>query len=80
MTKYTTTSLIEVLKHFLDDLPIETELSLLWKYPEDLIINKNVSDEEFTLSTQKNATGLYIFEGSWEKDNISDVDSKLNDF
>ena len=79
MTKYTTTSLIEVLKQFPDDLPIETELSLLWKYSDDLI-NKNVSDEEFELSTKKNATALCIFEGSWEKDNISDVDNKLKDF
>lgn len=79
MTKYTTTSLIEVLKQFPDDLPIETELSLLWKYPDDKI-NKNVSDEEFNLSTKENATALCIFEGSWEKGNISDVSNKLKDF
>lgn len=81
MTKYTTTSLIETLKEFPKDLPIETELSLLWNYPDNLTNQKeNMGNEEFFRLTQENATDLCIFEGSWEKDNISDVNGKFKEF
>ena len=81
MTKYTTTSLIETLKEFPEDLPIETELALLWNYPDKLKTKMDtMSKEEFIELTQENATDLCIFEGSWEKDNISDVDGKFEEF
>lgn len=81
MTKYTTTSLIETLKEFPKDLPIETELALLWNYPDNLKTKMDtMSKEEFFTLTQENATDLCIFEGSWEKDNISDVDGKFEEF
>lgn len=81
MTKYTTTSLIETLKEFPEDLPIETELALLWNYPDNLKTKMDtMSKEEFFTLTQENATDLCIFEGSWEKDNISDVDGKFKEF
>lgn len=81
MTKFTTTSLIKLLKEFPKDLPIETELSLLWNYPDELrkYYDKIPYDEYEELTIQK-ATDLCIFEGSWEKDNISDVDGKLKEF
>ena len=34
--KYTTTSLIEILKKFPKDLPIETQLAFMWNYPDEL--------------------------------------------
>lgn len=81
MTKYTTTSLIEILEEFPEDLPIETELALLWNYPDDLRNEMgNMSNEEFLILTQENATDLCIFEGSWEKGNVSDVDGKFKEF
>ena len=81
MTKYTTTSLIETLKEFPEDLPIETELALLWNYPDNLKkTSEDMSDEEFIRLTQENATDLCIFEGSWETGNVSNVDGKFEEF
>ena len=40
----------------------------------------NMSNEEFLILTQENATDLCIFEGSWEKGNVSDVDGKFKEF
>lgn len=79
--KYTTTSLIEVLEKFPKDLPIETELSFMWNYPDEFRSSMEIlSEEEFIELTQKNATNLCIFEGSWEKGNVSDVDGKFEKF
>lgn len=81
MTKYTVNDLIKELEKFPKNLPIETELAFMWNYPKELLdIYENYNDEEFILLTQNNATDLCIFEGSWEKDNISDVDGKLKEF
>ena len=80
MTKYTTTSLIEVLKKFPKDLPIETELAFMWNFPEELREGiKDINSEEFQESTMKNATDLCIFEGDWET-GISDVNGKFEEF
>ena len=81
MTKYTTTSLIETLEELPEDLPIDTELALIWNYPDNLKEQMDdLTEEEFRLLTQENATDLCIFEGSWEKGNTSDVDGKFKEF
>ena len=79
--KYTTTSLIKMLKKFPVDLPIETELSMMWNYPDHVKEHiKYMSDEDFKEYTMNQATDLCIFEGSWEKGNISDVDGKFKKY
>ncbi|MBQ2651917.1 MAG: hypothetical protein IJF83_00020 [Methanobrevibacter sp.] len=79
--KYTVSEFIELLNKFPEDLPIETDLSLMWNYPEELKSKKDsMADEEFVRYTQENATDLCIFEGSWERGNISDVDGKLEKY
>lgn len=81
MTEYTTTGLIEILKKFPKDLIIETELALMWNYPEELLKQMdNMTEEEFKELSMANATGLCIFEGSWEKGNVSNVDGKFEEF
>lgn len=77
MTRFTTTELIEFLLKFPKDLPIETELACMWVYPDGLSDERNNMDrEEFRKHTMNNATSLCIFEGSWEKGNVSNVDGK----
>lgn len=86
MVKYTTTSLIELLSKFPKDLQIETDLAFMWNYPEELKqwaddndIDIN-TDENFFDMTIEHATDLCIFEGSWQKGNVSDVDGKYGKF
>ena len=79
--KYTTTSLIEILKKFPKDLPIETQLAFMWNYPDELLDKQDkLSNDDFKELTMKHATDLCIFEGSWEKGNVSDVDNKLKEY
>lgn len=81
MAKFTTTSLISFLKQFPEDLPIETELAIMWNYPDELITDGvDTSSDEFAVKTMNNATDICIFEGNWEKGNVSDVDGKLEEF
>lgn len=80
MTKYTTTSLIKELEKFPEDLPIETELAMVYNYDDDKVIEetsgKTFKDEEDVFKVYaKYATELAIFEGSWEEDNISDLNN-----
>lgn len=80
MTKYTTTSLIKELEKFPEDLPIETELAMVYNYDDDKVIEetsgKTFKDEDELYGIySKHATELAIFEGSWEEDNISDLNN-----
>ena len=70
--------LIEILNKFPKDTPLITESSLIWKYPDELKkLQDNMSFEEYSDLTMSKAYCLGIFEGSWEKDNISNVEGKL---
>ncbi|MBO6274243.1 MAG: hypothetical protein J6M91_01655 [Methanobrevibacter sp.] len=81
MTEFTTTSLIEFLLKFPKDLPIETELACMWNYPEEILEKmEDMSAEEFREFSMNKATDLCIFEGSWEKGNVSNVDGKFEKF
>lgn len=80
MVKHTTTSLIELLSKFPKNLPIETELALMWNYPEELLEGQDRNSKEFFDLSIENATDLCIFEGSWDKGNVSDVDGKYKEF
>jgi len=75
--KYTTTSLIEILKKFPENTPIDTELAFMWEFPEELNeIRNGYSEEYFRELTMQKVTRLCIFEGSWEKGNVSDVENR----
>lgn len=81
MSKFTTTSLIDFLEKFPKDLPIETELAIMWNYPDELITEDvDTGSDEFTLTTMENATDICIFEGDWGTGNVSDVDGKFEEF
>lgn len=74
MTKYTTTSLIEELKKFPEDTPIETDLAFIFNYNNMCNFFKNeMSDDEFSDFCKKTASDIAIFDGSWEEDKISDI-------
>lgn len=76
---YTTTTLINDLKKFPKDTPIENELSCIFKHTcEDE--QGNMSYEEYIDYCKKYATKVAIFEGSWEEDNISDIYNILQDY
>ena len=79
--KYTTTSLIKELEKFPEDLVIETELAMMWNYDDKYKeYMKSMSPELFKEFTQSVAIDLCIFEGSWEKGNVSDVDGIFKKF
>ena len=80
MTKYTTTSLIKELEKFPEDLPIETELALIYNYDSNKVLEEvscedYMNVEELYDAYSQYATELAIFEGSWEDDNISDLNN-----
>ena len=53
----------------------------MWNYPDELKEKMNdMSPEDFMEFTMNNATDLCIFEGSWEKGNVSNVDGKFEEF
>ena len=80
MVKYTVKSLIDELSRFPADLNIETELSLMWNYPFELLeVYDDTDTDDFEDLTCRNAVNLCIFEGSWD-DSISDIDGKYNEF
>lgn len=78
--KFTVGSLIKELEKFPEDLEIVTELSFLWNYPDSLMESEDVGSDGFEDLSKANADELLIFEGSWEKDNISDVDNILEEY
>ena len=81
MTKYTTTSLIEELKKFPEDTPIETDLAFIFNYNDMWDFFKNeMSDDEFLDFSKTKATDVAIFEGSWEEDNISDINNIMPNY
>lgn len=81
MTKYTTTSLIEELKKFPEDTPIETDLAFIFNYNDMWDIFKDeMSDDEFLDFSKSKATDVAIFEGSWEEDNISDINNIMPNY
>lgn len=81
MTKYTTTSLIEELKKFPKDTPIKTDLAFIFNYNNMCDFFKNeMSDDEFLDFCKKTATDVAIFEGSWEEDNISDINNIMPNY
>ena len=82
MTKYTTTSLIKELKKFPEDTPIETDLAFIFNYNNiwcDCFKNE-MSDNEFLDFCKMTATDIAIFEGSWEEDNISDINNIMPNY
>lgn len=73
--------LVNLLNQFPQDCELVTELALIWDYPDDLKrSNVKVHTDEFTNKTIKYATRVGIFEGSWSKNNISNVNGKLEEF
>lgn len=81
MTKYTTTSLIKELKKFPKDTPIKTDLAFIFNYNDMCDFFKNeMSDDEFLDFCKKTATDVAIFEGSWEEDNISDINNIMPNY
>lgn len=79
--KYTIKELIEILSNFPSDLKIETELALMWNYPDEIKESMDsMSEKDFLEYTMNQATDLCIFEGSWEKNNISNIDGKYEKF
>lgn len=80
--KYTTTSLIRTLEKYPENLPIETELAFIFNYDSDKVLEEVSgktydNEEELYEVYEKHATELAIFEGSWEEDNISDLNNIL---
>ena len=70
--------LINTLNKFPKETEIVTEIALLWTYPDSLKdLQKNMDSETYSNLTMNKAEFLGIFEGSWEKDNISNVDGKI---
>ena len=66
--RYTIEEFINILNKFPKDLKIETELALMWNYPDDILeYQDQISTEEFRDLTMNHATNLCIFEGNWEK-------------
>ena len=77
MSKYTTTSLIEELEKYPEHTMIQTELAFIYKYNDmcDLFRNDCWSENEFLDYCKKNASEVAIFEGSWDTDEISDLNN-----
>ena len=74
---YTVEELIRELNKFPKDLKIATDLSFMFNYPDSLYDAKKVNNIKYINTLKKNATNLCIFEGSWDKDNIADVDNLI---
>lgn len=82
MTKYTTTSLIEELQKYPENTPIRTELALLYHYNDlcHFFREEDESDEDFLTYCKSTASDLCIFEGSWEEDNLSDLNNLIPEY
>lgn len=82
MTKYTTTTLIEELQKYPENTPIRTELAFLYHY-NDLCYffrEEDEFDEDFLNYCKSTASDLCIFEGSWEDDNLSDLNNLIPEY
>lgn len=82
MTKYTTTTLIEELQKYPENTPIRTELAFLYHYNDlcHFFREENESDEDFLTYCKSTASDLCIFEGSWEEDNVSDLNNLITEY
>lgn len=82
MTKYTTTTLIEELQKYPENTPIRTELAFLYHYNDlcHFFREENESDEDFLTYCKSTASDLCIFEGSWEEDNLSDLNNLIPEY
>ena len=82
MTKYTTTTLIEELQKYPENTPIRTELALLYHYNDlcHFFREEDESDEDFLNYCKSTASDLCIFEGSWEEDNLSDLNNLIPEY
>lgn len=82
MTKYTTTTLIEELQKYPENTPIRTELALLYHYNDlcHFFREEDESDEDFLTYCKSTASDLCIFEGSWEEDNLSDLNNLIPEY
>lgn len=80
--KFTVQSLIDELSKFPTNLEIITELSFMWNFPEEIReeYDGDINSKDFAEYSKSQANELLIFEGSWEKDNISDVDNILEEY
>ena len=80
--KFTVDSLIDELQKFPKNLEIITELSFMWNFPDEIReeYEGDINSEDFAEYSKSQANELLIFEGSWEKDNISDVDNILEEY
>ena len=72
--------LIGLLEKFPKHAKLMTELSLLWDYPDSLKEEKELfSEGVFNQMTMHEACRVAIFEGSWSKNNVSNVDGCLEE-
>ena len=70
MTKYTTTELIKVLEKFPKNTPISNDLCMIWDFPDEIKNSKSFKNNPIVYS-QKNATGLGLFEGDWKQEGMT---------
>lgn len=82
MTKYTTTTLIEELQKYPENTPIHTELAFLYRYNDlcHFFRKEDESDEDFLNYCKSTTSDLCIFEGSWEDDNLSDLNNLIPEY
>lgn len=82
MTKYTTTTLIEELQKYPEGTPIRTELAFIYHYNDlcHFFREEDESDEDFLTYCKSTASDLCIFEGSWEEDNLSDLNNLIPEY
>lgn len=72
--------LIKLLEKFPKQAKLITELFLLWDYPDSLKEKKELFPVDvFNQMTMHNAYRVAIFEGSWSKNNVSNVDGCLEE-
>lgn len=82
MTKYTTTTLIEELQKYPENTPIRTELAFIYRYNDlcHLFRGEYESNKDFLNYCKSTASDLCIFEGSWEEDNLSDLNNLIPEY
>lgn len=82
MTKYTTTTLIKELQKYPENTPIRTELAFIYRYNDlcHLFREEDESDEDFLNYCKSTASDIAIFEGSWEDDNLSDLNNIIPEY
>lgn len=74
--KYTVKELIEVLKHFPQDLEIANNISLTWEYDNEALGKCPSPDThkkeyaKYCNDSMKYATSIYLLEGDWDKETV----------